>query len=523
MKHVTREGDRLIIHMFGLRKNKLDILKKEMRMINATFDSLTNTYSIPYTNDCWKYFEARDFVIPDYVRENCTLRRYTLRKLSRVNIPESYTKGLFKYQVDGLKMLQAGYSYLADGCGLGKTVESLKFLELNHKNISVIIAPSYMKEKWQKELKQWTDLKSQIVYGTNEVDFSEDCVYIINYDILSYHTSALLKRKIDILLCDESHFCCNGSSDRTKQVGKLSHNSGRTIAISGTPFLKTPNEMYPMLHLLYPLEFYSPVLFEQRYSITKSIDCGGFNKKLNVDSKNEEELYQRLKSSMMIRRLVKNVKEDLGNFKTEVIQEAIKIKLKDKKEYAKAKNSILIDRLQKPRILKDIIYENKKEEIFKWVENFLKDNQKICLYFTSTSHLNEFMKRFKEYNPLKINGETPTNKRFKMCDDFNNDPSIRMLCGNIKACGTGLDLFGSHTTGFVDLDWNYSNMKQVIKREDRIGQKSPFVDVYYFVGEDTIESEYIFDKLDNRNRQFLKIIDGRDLKRNESFKNNFNN
>lgn len=53
---------------------------------------------------------------------------------------------------------------------------------------------------------------------------------------------------------------------------------------------------------------------------------------------------------------------------------------------------------------------------------------------------------------------------------FNDDPTIRVFFGNIKAAGTGISLVGSASVDMLESDWNPSGNAQAIKRVHRIGQ-----------------------------------------------------
>ena len=508
-RHLTREGNSLIIHNTSRTDSSF---KRWMKQLNAKLRLPQGVYVMDYYNDCWKQFEQLKYKIPEYVRQNVTLRYYMWQKIKKVYIPEELKTDLFGFQIQGLYQLEAGFSYLADKMGLGKTPQALRFLELHKGNTNnLVICPSYMKEKWQAEAKRWTTLNTQIISGQKPNELKDNCTYIINYEILQYHVEILKRKKLDIVIADEIHMCRNSNTIRTKSVKKVSKKANRFITLSGTPFVNNPIEIYPILSSIDNFQFYSKALFTDQYCIMSKM----YNKPCG--SKNEEDLYKRLKKSIMIRRTISDVKDEMkGRFDTKVIQDVMPLKISNYAEYKRAKKDDSIDDLQKPRILKDIIYEGKKKAIFEYVDNFLLSDEKIGLFFKSTAHLNEFVDRYKKVS-MKIDGSTPTKVRFDMCSKFNTDDRIKVFCGNIIACGTGLDLIGSHTVCFIDLDWNYNNMEQVISRFNRFGQKSPIVNVVYFVGMDTIESSRLLYNLDHKTRQFTKVIDNEEIQGKESF------
>jgi SWI/SNF-related matrix-associated actin-dependent regulator 1 of chromatin subfamily A len=326
----------------------------------------------------------------------------------------------------------------------------------------------------------------------------------------------LCRYPLDVVIADEFHLCKNDATIRTKAMRKLVANTKNFKALTGTPILNNPIDLYPVLNMVDPFHFYSRKLFEEQY-------CTKYQDRI-VGAKNHDKLYRVLKRSIMIRRTFADVKDQIEGYKTVVDQQVVPIKLSDYTEYTRAESdleSYVYETtgkvygeglaLQRQKILKDIIYKQKKEMIFQWLDNFLLENQKITLFFTRTEHLKEFANR---YDATIINGETPTNKRLQISKEFNTNNKL-VLCCNIKAAGVGLDLIGCHYAGFVDLDDVWENMSQAISRFDRIGQEFPVVSVYYFVGLQTIEHHVILKKLDTKHENAKRIIDGRGLHGNE--------
>lgn len=418
------------------------------------------------------------------------------------------------------------HSFLANGVVSHNTVTSLRFLE-NHpeKKNNLVICPAYMKDKWGSEILKWTSRKIQIINGQDEIKLEQDKVYIINFDILQYHVKNLKKAKLGFIFVDEAHLCGATSNIRVKALNKINKKAERLIAISGTPLTNNSSDLFSVARLVAPLEFYDKRCFENTFCVMSE----KFNKP--VGSKNDELLNYILKKGTLVRRLYKDVKGDFGDsYKTTVNSKIIRIDIINRLEYDEENRKLTKimkedyvsaqNRLQRPRILKDIIYEGKKQFIFDWVDKFLKSGRKICLFFMSTAHLEEFYKRY-EKKAMMMNGKTPSKKRFLMSSEFNKNPKIKVFCGNIRACSTGIDLIGSYNVGFVDFDWNFGNMNQAYKRCDRFGQESPVINVYYFAGKNTVETTEFLDKIDKKNSNFANVIDGRRLLTEEKFSDNF--
>jgi len=531
MKFVERNGLYLDIYSRGKSKKFVELIKK----YRAVYHSETNLYSIIYTVNCWIDFENMGFYVPEYIKLNVTKSQYMQDKLLKVVLPKNITKDLYPFQIEGVKMLEAGWNFLGDMQGLGKTPQACRFMELHKEyTTNIIICPGFLKEKWQDELHKWTTKKTKILYGREVEKLESGVTYIINYDILSYKLKSFDNLDLDCVSADEVHYCKSGQTQRTRAMNVLAKKAKTFIPITGTPILNNPDEIYNVLNIVAPTLFYSKSAFQNQYCIMEF----KYGENRFVDSKNEDQLYRILKESILIRRNYEEVKYQFGDtYKVKIEQKIIPIKLDSYEEYnfadkdlykyieknqgiARARKLASTINLHRPRILKEIIYENKKNFIFNWVDRHLEKGEKICLFFKRTAHLDEFVKKYGR-QVLKINGETETEKRFEKSKMFNQSRRLNLICGNILACGVGLDLIGSHIICFVDFDWNFSNMEQVIKRADRFGQKNNVVYVYYFAGENTIEDSYLMSKLDKKNNISKKIIDGRRLKDNERFRNGF--
>ena len=65
-------------------------------------------------------------------------------------------------------------------------------------------------------------------------------------------------------------------------------------------------------------------------------------------------------------------------------------------------------------------------------------SNKVILFFNYTDSINKCATELKEYNPLILTGQT--RKRGELIEKFNNNPMYRLLIGNIKVGGTGIEL-----------------------------------------------------------------------------------
>ena len=123
-------------------------------------------------------------------------------------------------------------------------------------------------------------------------------VLIVNYDRLTRFIRELSACVYDLCVLDECHYTKSLEAKRT--TAALGIKARRRMALSGTPILNRPIEIYPVLSWLSPREWPETGRFQfaQRY-------CGARLNQFGWDvsgASNLAELSHRLRSTVMIRR-----------------------------------------------------------------------------------------------------------------------------------------------------------------------------------------------------------------------------
>ncbi|KAL0479085.1 DNA repair and recombination protein RAD54 [Acrasis kona] len=137
----------------------------------------------------------------------------------------------------------------------------------------------------------------------------------------------------------------------------------------------------------------------------------------------------------------------------------------------------------KMQLLEKILHESHKK------------GDKVVVVSNFTSILNQIERLCKksDFEFVRLDGSTPSDKRMPIVDAFNsnkNNEFIFLLSS--KAGGTGLNLIGANRLILFDPDWNPSNDHQAMARVWRDGQKKS-VFIYRFMCTGTIE-EKIFQR-----------------------------
>jgi SNF2 family DNA or RNA helicase len=133
---------------------------------------------------------------------------------------------------------------LADEPGLGKTAQALLAAQAAHAYPLLAVVPNVVKTSWAREAGIWTPTHPvTVIHSDGEtVDAFSDIV-VVNYDILDRHVGWLGMHGFRAMVVDEAHFIKNKSSQRSRNVLRLSEQiRERTarpllMALTGTPLI----------------------------------------------------------------------------------------------------------------------------------------------------------------------------------------------------------------------------------------------------------------------------------------------
>ena len=438
-------------------------------------------------------------------------------EVSKISIPT--LKGtLFPFQEKGVSFVEKkdGRALIADEMGLGKTIQALAWLELHpEKKPVVIICPSHLKLNWLKEIKAWmSDPSAEVLSGGTPYPISKNIV-IINYDILDKWVNSLKSINPQVLITDECHYFKNNQAKRTKAVKKLGKNIPHIIALSGTPIVNRPIEIFNALKLVDDTVMPNMWSFAHRYCNAKH---NGFGWDFNGAS-NIEELHEKLTNSIMIRRLKKDVLKDLPD----KIYNHIPIELTNREEYKTAeKDFVEFIRQKKGDVkaekasraqqfaeiegLKQLAVKGKLKQSIEWIRDFLESDKKLVVFGTHKFVVEELMKEFP--NAVKVDGSITGQKRHEAVESFQNNPEVRLFFGNIQAAGTGLTLTAASDVVFLELPWTPGELNQAEDRCHRISQKNS-VTIHYLLASETIE-EQIAKLIDSKRKVMDGVLDGKE-------------
>lgn len=425
---------------------------------------------------------------------------------------------LYPFQKEGVAFLEStnGRALIADEMGLGKTVQTLAWLQLHPElRPAIIVVPASLKLNWEREAKKWmTSPKVEILSGTTPSKVTGDII-IINYDILYAWLEKLRALNPKVVITDECHFYKSNKAKRTKAVKLLCKGIPYVIALSGTPIVNRPIEAFNALRLISPALFSNFDTFTNKYCNPKFT---GFGWDYSGAS-NTQELHNILVSTIMLRRLKKDVLRDLPA-KT---RSFIPLALHNRELYKAAEHDFIAfirhikgdeaarrasnaKGLTQIEGLKQLAIHGKIIEAIEWIKDFLEVSDKLVVFAVHRFTIDHLMQAFGKI-AVKIDGTTSQSERQRAVDEFQVNPKIKLFIGNIKAAGVGITLTASSNVAFLELPWTPGDLVQAEDRCHRIGQKDN-VTIYYLLAKDTIE-EKIAAIIDKKREVIDSVLDGK--------------
>lgn len=414
------------------------------------------------------------------------------------------------YQCEGVAyMINHGNCINGDGCGLGKTAQTIITIELLDAFPALIITPASVKYNWAKEWAKWNGSRSVGVVERGKKFTSEvwkKDVVIINFDVLWARGGTQPKPKYKELISrhwnscaiDEIHFLKNEKALRTKIAKKITNRIKFVWGLTGTLTQNKPADLIQPFKIIRKFSeiFGKDVDFKYRYCNAKFTEFGfdfkGFS--------NLEELHTLLTKGGYIRRNKRDVLTELPP----LVEQTIDVPICNTREYRKAENDLLaylekID-LEKansavnaPHLvmlstLKQLSIDGKFEFIQTYIKDWLEANENENLLVFGVHR--EPLQRLSEiFQAPVIQGGVAGDKKQKIVDEFSKGKH-RILFANIHSAGTGTDGLQENCSNlfYIELPDKASDIEQTNSRLERMGQKNS-ITVTYLLSPETIDVE----------------------------------
>ena len=343
-------------------------------------------------------------------------------------------------------------------------------------------------------------------------------VLVTTYTGLQTYAEELLSIEWDYAVLDEGHKIRNPNAEITVTCKEL--NTPNRVILSGTPVQNNLTELWSLFDFIYPMRLGTLVNFRTQFEIP--IRQGGYANASNLQVMTAEKCAEALKdtiSEYLLQRLKVDVAADLP----EKTEQVLFCKLTDgqRKAYETFLGSdevaAILNRRRQSLYGIDILRKicNHPDLLDKSLKNrpgynfgnprlsaklqltkdllqkvMIPNDHKTLLFSQGKLMLNIIEKCMQEcgISYVRMDGETPVDRRQPMIDRFNTDPLIRVFLMTTRTGGLGTNLTGADRIIIFDPDWNPSTDLQARERAWRLGQDKP-VKIYRLMTEGTIEEK----------------------------------
>ncbi len=409
----------------------------------------------------------------------------------RERLADKFPEGLAlrPFQEAAVAFIEAanGKALVADEMGTGKSIETVGYLALHPEHRpALLIVPAVVAPNWERELNKWLPAaKTFRVKKTKDEIPADTEILVVTYDMARRRVDELAKGKFRAVVIDESHFCKNNKSQRSKAILTIcaAARPKTIIALSGTPLINRPIEFYTTLKLLRPDDFSNWKHFTKQYCAghyERIYAKGGAKQVWKCDgASNLRELNQRLKD-VMIRRLKKDVLTELPPIT--VADTPVELLPKEKAAYNRAVKAAYasMDPKDPGAHLVAITAARKAVGIAKiraateWVLELHEQGQPSLVF----AHHEDVRKpleaalRDAEVRCAAIDGKTPQEKRQERVDAFQAG-ELDCLVLSTEAAGVGITLTRASNVIHLERSWTPGSEQQSWSRAHRLGQTDP--------------------------------------------------
>jgi SNF2 family DNA or RNA helicase len=357
------------------------------------------------------------------------------------------------YQLEGRDFLAARqFALLADEMRVGKTPQAILAAEKLNARESLVICPAIAVEHWLKEWDRWG---------------APGCATVYSYDKAKINWSRICSDQWDVVIVDEAHFAKNPEAARTKLIyGKtgIGWHTDHLWALSGTPAPKHAGELWPMLCAFGAIGKMGYVDFTRRYCTWNELE--------GRITGTREEMIPELKcilNRVMLRRTRKQVAPDMPDIDFQFLE--MKVEGADLKIPPNIPDDQLLDWMERNQ------HVDREDRIavamakvgplgdeieFAIANDLLKQTVVFGWHVEPLKKMVSTL-RARGLRAEALTGETQSTPRAWIQEQF-REGKIDVVCGQILAAGTAIDLSAARHAYFLEMDWVPGNNVQAANR-----------------------------------------------------------
>lgn len=441
--------------------------------------------------------------------EALTKRLTGFEKIEEKPLPEKLNAKLRHYQEEGYYWLAFLYEHrfgacLADDMGLGKTIQSItllaaikegKVLAPTGKKGSqtkdkkggpqLIVVPPSLLFNWESEIKKfYPDLTVHYYAGVNRVaSFDKHDVILTTYGVVRRDIEILEKTLFDVIIFDEAQAVKNIYASTTGAVRQL--RGYFKLVVTGTPMENHLGEYFSSLDLALPGLLGEYEQFKKYLKADASANLDIIVKRTRpfvlrrtkekilkeLPAKTETDIYLELtgKQKVLYQKTVEMIKSDISDAYAN--KNAAQASIVALTAILKLRQLCISPRLIDPEA---DAKSPKIEFLCSKLRELIDEDHSSLVFSQFTSFLDILEEELiREKIPYcRLDGSTPTAKRRKLVENFQDSDTPLVFLLSLKAGGQGLTLTKASYVFHLDPWWNPAVENQASDRAHRIGQKN---------------------------------------------------
>jgi len=391
--------------------------------------------------------------------------------------------------------------------GAGKTIEALALVESYDLQHVLVICPKSLINEWFWQVETWLDGDALTPLETSQydhrlagLDLKGPRVVIANYDLLANPKcwSALRSVKWDLIIFDEAHRLKNHKAKRTRNAYLLTPYAQRVLLMTGTPIQNSPADLFPLFHIMNPAKYHNYhwwvntfcVMEEEeiwlkgsdgkpRPRLIKRIVPGKTNHTIELNQLLHMYMIRREKHEVLKDlppKVYRTIPVSLGHERSQYLQmqEEYFALLDNGELITSPKAAAQMMRLRQiccdPYLLstngdRPSSTTNKTQALLDLLEDT--DDQKMVVYTYFEQYVRILSQELTKagINHVIVTGKEKGTQRTIAQQQFQNDPTVRVMLGTIGALQEGLTLTEAKMVVFADRWFNPSVNEQC---EDRV-------------------------------------------------------
>lgn len=393
--------------------------------------------------------------------------------------------GLYDYQQAGVRWLVRQRScLLGDEPGLGKTAQVLRSLA----GPAIVVAPASLRLVWRDETKRWRSDYRVILPRAGELPVPRGKeIVVVSYDSLPRPAgkTRLVAQSLGhvLVVLDEAHKVKGDETERTHRVRLLTSQVERVWALTGTPLVGTPTDLWGLLvsARLDKASFGDEETFLDAFGGRR----GTWGMKFPTTPRRPDFIKACL-AKVMLRRLQEDVLSDLPKTRYEIVRVAPPEDLLDELQEANAAwESIGLRDLPPFELLSSLRHALARSRIPALLE-LVEQREAAGPLLVFAAHVEPLLALEKRQGWGVMTGRTPARQRQALVDAFQAGKLHGLAC-SIGVGGTGFTMTRAAHMIFASRDYTPGVNKQAEDRMRRIGQNAKRVLITDLVTDHPVE------------------------------------